>query len=99
MVTIGYNVTYEFGGHQYSVQIPNDPGPTILLQVSPVGAQSQTSYQGNVAVARPEYRQQPTVIESRTIYQPYYEVPYHPSERFHHRHEWRGDQHRYELRY
>ena len=92
--TVGYNVTYEFGGHQYSVQMPNDPGPTIRLQVSPIGVQSQSAYQESIAVAPPEYQQQPTIIESRTIYQPYYEVPYYPPERFHHRHEWRGDEHR-----
>ena len=96
--TVGYNVTYEFGGRHYSVQMPNDPGPTIQLQVSPVGVQSQASYQGNVAVAQPEYQQQPMVIESRTVYQPYYEVPYYPPERFHHHHEWRGDEHRDERR-
>lgn len=36
--TVGYNVTYEYGGSQYTVQMPNDPGPTVRLQVSPVGA-------------------------------------------------------------
>jgi uncharacterized protein YcfJ len=92
--TVGYNVTYEFGGRHYSVQMPNDPGATIQLQVSPVGVQSQPSYQDNVAVATPEYPQQRTVIESRAIYQPYDEYRYYPSERFHHRHEWRGDEHR-----
>ena len=34
----GYNVVYEFGGKQYTVQLPQDPGPTIQLQVTPVGA-------------------------------------------------------------
>lgn len=31
----GYNVTYEFNGKQYNVQLPRDPGPTIKLNVSP----------------------------------------------------------------
>lgn len=35
---IGYNVVYEFAGKQYNVQLPQDPGPTIQLQVTPVGA-------------------------------------------------------------
>jgi hypothetical protein len=78
--------------------MPNDPGPTIRLQVSPVGVQSQPSYQGNVAAAQPEFQQQPTIIESRTIYQPYYEYPYYTPERFHRRHEWRSDEHRDEHR-
>ncbi|MBI2771866.1 MAG: glycine zipper 2TM domain-containing protein [Burkholderiales bacterium] len=36
--TVAYNVTYEYAGQQYSVQMPQDPGPTIRLQLSPVGA-------------------------------------------------------------
>jgi uncharacterized protein YcfJ len=32
----GYNVTYEFNGKQYTVQLPRDPGPTIRLNVTPV---------------------------------------------------------------
>ncbi len=34
--TVGYNVTYEYAGKQYQVQTPNDPGPTLRVQVSPV---------------------------------------------------------------
>jgi uncharacterized protein YcfJ len=36
--TVGYNVTYEYAGKQYMVQMPQDPGPTVRLQVTPVGA-------------------------------------------------------------
>ena len=36
--TVGYNVSYEYAGRQYTVQTPNDPGPNIRLQLSPVGA-------------------------------------------------------------
>lgn len=35
--TVGYDVVYEFGGRQYSTRMPNDPGPTIAVQVAPVG--------------------------------------------------------------
>lgn len=38
--TVAYNVTYEYGGRQYTVQMPHDPGPYIQLQVTPVGAGS-----------------------------------------------------------
>jgi len=31
-----YQVIYEFGGKQYSVQMPYDPGPTIRLQITPI---------------------------------------------------------------
>ena len=36
--TVAYNVVYEFSGKQYSVQMPNDPGPTLHLQISPVAS-------------------------------------------------------------
>jgi uncharacterized protein YcfJ len=35
---VGFNVTYEYAGKQYQVQLPHDPGPNIALQVVPVGA-------------------------------------------------------------
>ncbi len=38
---VGYNVTYEYAGKQYQVQLPQDPGPSIALQVVPVGASVQ----------------------------------------------------------
>lgn len=37
---VGYNVVYEYGGRQYSAQLPSDPGPTVQLQVSPVAPQA-----------------------------------------------------------
>lgn len=33
---VAYNVTYEYGGKQYTVQMPQDPGPWVQLQVMPV---------------------------------------------------------------
>jgi hypothetical protein len=36
--TVGYNVVYEFKGRQYSVQMPQNPGPTLRLQVAGVEA-------------------------------------------------------------
>lgn len=32
----GYNVVYEFGGKQYSVQMPSDPGQYVQLQITPI---------------------------------------------------------------
>ena len=76
--TVGYNVTYEFGGKQYSVQMPQDPGPTLQLSVSPVGAQSQTqSYQGNVGSLPSLYQQAPVIVQAQPVYQPYYVHPYY----------------------
>lgn len=72
-------MTYEFGGKQYSAQMPLDPDPTILLRVSTVGAQSSgQGYTGNVAATQPGYQQPPTVIESSTVYQPYSVQPTYP---------------------
>jgi uncharacterized protein YcfJ len=34
----GYQVVYEYAGKQYNVQLPQDPGPTIPLQVTPLAA-------------------------------------------------------------
>jgi uncharacterized protein YcfJ len=34
--TVAYQVTYEYGGRQYTVQMPNDPGPQLRVRVSPV---------------------------------------------------------------
>jgi uncharacterized protein YcfJ len=36
--TVGYQVVYEYAGREYSVQMPDNPGPTIQVQVTPVGA-------------------------------------------------------------
>jgi len=30
-----FNVVYEFAGKTYSVQLPNDPGPYVTLQITP----------------------------------------------------------------
>lgn len=35
--TVAYNVVYEFNGKQYQVQMPNNPGAFIQLQVTPIG--------------------------------------------------------------
>jgi uncharacterized protein YcfJ len=36
---ISYNVVYEYNGKQYTVNLPQDPGPTVQLQVTPVVSQ------------------------------------------------------------
>ena len=33
----GYSVVYEYAGRQYTTTLPNDPGATIALQVTPLG--------------------------------------------------------------
>lgn len=73
--TTGYQVLYEFGGKQYSVQMAQDPGPTIALQVAPVNgliaqAPSQTVV---ISSSNPVYTQ-PSVtyigVPSPSVYYP-----------------------------
>ena len=68
-----YNVVYDYQGTQYTVQLPQDPGPSIKLQVTPVGAiqnqQSQQTqqYQQN----QPVQQIQPQVnLQQPQAYQP-----------------------------
>ena len=42
--TMAYNVVYEFAGKQYTVQMPQDPGPTVLLQITPMAPAANTGY-------------------------------------------------------
>lgn len=60
----GYNVVYEYAGKQHHVRLPQDPGPTISLNVTPVGA--VTSYPAPM----------PPLIEEQVGYaQPVYSQP------------------------
>ena len=90
--TVAYNVVYEFSGRQYSVQMPNDPGPTVQLQVTPVGAASrlpagmvppgQTIPAEQALLSAPPQVQtviQPTVVYPVTTYAPSYYGPSYPA--------------------
>lgn len=91
---VGYNVVYEFGGKQYSVQMPNDPGPTIALQVSPLGGSSSPQASAPAysppaptpaptyaqpSYVQPTYAQPPTVVVTQPVYPIFYSRPYYPS--------------------
>ncbi len=41
---VGYTVTYEYAGKQYQVQLPQDPGPTLRVQVVPIAPGAQPTY-------------------------------------------------------
>lgn len=75
---VAYNVVYEYAGKQYSVQMPNDPGPSIQLQVTPVGATSQMNdppaLEGYV---QPMYEQRSPVYYSPPVNRSYYANPYY----------------------
>ncbi len=73
-----YNVVYEYQNTQYNVQMANDPGQYVRLQVTPVGAvntppqqpQPQTYFQP--APAQPAYIQQSTTYIQPVYVQPAY---------------------------
>ena len=72
--TVAYHVLYEFGGKQYSVQMPQDPGPTINLQVSPLGSADPNQ----AAPASVQYTQPVSVAPTVVYAQPYYTQPAYP---------------------
>lgn len=81
--TMGYNVVYEYGGKQYAVQMPNDPGPTVQLQVSPVGAISDVPQAAQAGIDPPmtyvqPALQQPMITSSTTYVVPAYPPAYPP---------------------
>lgn len=78
-----YDVVYEYAGRRYQVQMANDPGPTVPLQVTPIGSVppvqqapvrapariiSSTTYVQPATV----YQSEPvtTVYESAPVYSP-----------------------------
>jgi len=76
---VGYNVVYEFAGKQYAVQMPNDPGPTVQLQVTPVGTASAQLPPPTSPIINPQpvYAQPSTVIVAPAVYPGYYAAPYY----------------------
>lgn len=74
--TVGYNVLYEYAGKQYNVQMPNDPGPYVRLQVTPIGsgAPMAPTSQAEPAYGQPAYSQstyvQPAYVQQTTYIQP-----------------------------
>ncbi|HSW18613.1 MAG TPA: glycine zipper 2TM domain-containing protein [Ramlibacter sp.] len=71
---VAYNVTYEYAGRQYQVQMPHDPGPTLRLQITPVGAGSAppAGYYPQPQYQQPysqPYPQQQPMMAPQVIYQ------------------------------
>ena len=75
---VGYNVVYEFGGRQYNVQMPQDPGPTIQLRVTPVGATTPAAQPVYSTVQPAAVVYQQPVVVSEPVYPVYYTRPYAP---------------------
>ncbi|WP_297727810.1 glycine zipper 2TM domain-containing protein [Limnohabitans sp. Rim8] len=76
---IGYQVAYEYAGKQYTVQLPQDPGPTIALQITPAGLPAAPVAQVAQATGLPTGMVQPQVIYTQpsVVYSsPFYHNPY-----------------------
>lgn len=70
-----YDVVYDYAGKRYSVQMPHDPGPTLQLQVTPVGSAPPPVQAPARIVSSTSYVQ--PAIEHVTLYpaQPVYSYP------------------------
>lgn len=72
---VGYNVVYEYAGKTYNVQLPQDPGPTIALQIAPVGVQTAPppAVAPTTVVTQPAvvYTQPPVVYAPSPYYRPW----------------------------
>lgn len=69
---VGYTVVYEYAGKQHTVQLPQDPGPTIQLQVTPVAAVQPLPPAPVVVTAAPTVVSQPSVVYVPTpVYRSY----------------------------
>ena len=75
--TVGYNVQYEYGGKTFNVQMPHDPGPTVQLQVTPVGigtAQAAAPSDGVQTIASAP---QPVIVQQTpSVVYPAYAYPH-----------------------
>lgn len=88
--TVSYNVVYEYAGKQYSTSMPQDPGPFVKLQISPISAAPPV--QVPVMVQTSQTVVQPVVVRE-VVYAPV--APWMVKRDFHHEH-WRA-QHRNQL--
>jgi len=89
--TVGYDVTYEYAGRQYTTRMASDPGKWVPVQV---GAVSPDSYQApqpvasapdygvqpaysepGVVVSAPSYYAAPPVVYAPPVYPAYYGAP------------------------
>jgi uncharacterized protein YcfJ len=80
--TLRYDVVYEYADKRYSIQMPNDPGQYVRLQINPVGTppppvQTYQQYQQpDVVYSQPTtvyVQPAPTVVYAS----PYYQQPYY----------------------
>jgi len=67
--TIGYSVVYEYAGRQYQVQLPQDPGPTVRIQITPVSELPAETPVVSIPPVRVEAAPQP-LVTGYTTYVP-----------------------------
>lgn len=99
--TVAYNVLYEYAGQRYTVQMPQQPGNRIALQVSAAGSNFYTQPMGVQVLAQPAYyappvqtvTYQPAYVRPAVTVVPVYESyprPYYSPNHWHHRdRDWR----------
>jgi uncharacterized protein YcfJ len=77
--TVGYNVTYEYAGKQYTTQFANDPGQWVQIQVAPVGSTSSHSSGRTQIIHRTEYVPYVQPVHVNPVHvQPIYVHPVRP---------------------
>ncbi len=79
--TVSYNVVYEFNGKQYTVSMPQDPGPFVKLQVTPISA-ATTVPAPTATYVQPAVIAQEVIVVERPSYvvaqRNHYARPYYP---------------------
>jgi uncharacterized protein YcfJ len=76
---VAYNVVYEFAGKQYSAQMPHDPGPTLALQIGPIGAVSNEQPRQTYPADIPVYEEPAPIVAAQPVYSTYPVYPiYYP---------------------
>ncbi len=63
-----YDVVYEYADKRYSIQMPNDPGQTVRLQLSPIGTMPPQSQAPQVPVQPQTYQQYQPFSQADVIY-------------------------------
>jgi uncharacterized protein YcfJ len=76
--TLRYDVVYEYADKRYNIQMPNDPGQYVRLQVTPVGTMPppvQTYQQSDVVYSQPTtvyVQPAPVMVYPAPYPRPYY---------------------------
>ena len=76
---VAYNVVYEYAGKRYAVQMAQDPGATLQIQLMPVGASAPIGEQTQAPInAQSVYLLPSGAVVGAPAYPTYYTQPYYP---------------------